>query len=586
METDRRTFVRGVALGAAGSVMAGAGAAQSKEAAPDDPSRYIVLPGPKETLRGLKAACSTENPAVNESILKVLRAGGNAVDAAIAACMTQAVVEPHLTNHTGTVSFLYYEAETGKFHQLDATGTFPSGLRPFRPGHQGGGEGGGGYSACIPNFMPGLKAMFEKFGTRPWASLIEDAILWAEEGHFVTSQEYSSLNNALDAVTYFPEGRAFYMPDGFLPAAGQRFRRAETAKTLRGVAADPDYMITGKWADDFVETANRLGWRITRKHMEETPPRWIEPTRFRHQEYEIVALSSPQQQAAFCAMVLGIMRHLGVREMKPFSADHLFSMSHAMRWALYHCGYTGDPFVANFAIDALFDDDLHATAARLIKGTRPKVDLAEHVRLTRSPRGEAGLATGRRINPWPLTSTCEVSIVDLKGNWVQMTHTYQAGGIPGMVVGGIPMRGSTALFSGFGVGSDAKIVAGSRMRRALGSTFVLKGGQPIFSLGSPGNVLFTVPQVLTNLLDFKMDPYAAVDAPRMYPLQEYGSVTIEDRITGEAMKGLNTLGLGVEATSSYEYEMGSYQMCFRDPRTGLLGATADPRRSGTADGIR
>jgi gamma-glutamyltranspeptidase/glutathione hydrolase len=592
MTTSRRTFVKNATLGAATGVLTAAASAASPALAASpggagavDPSKYIIVPGPKATLRGLKAACSTENPAVNEAILKVLRAGGNAVDAAIAGCMVQAVVEPHLTNHTGTVSFLYYEAKTKKFYQLDSTGTFPSGLRPFRPGHQGGEDGG--YSAIIPNFMPGMKAMFERFGTRPWASLCEDAIRWSEDGHFVTSQEYASLSKAEPYITYFPEGRQFYMPDGFLPPVGHRFVRKDTAATLRKVAAQgPDYMITGPWADNFIATANRMGWAITKKHMTETPPRWIEPMRFKHNEYEIVGLAAPQQQGVFVQMVLGILRHLDIRRMKPGSADHLFYMSHAMRWALYHCGYTGDPVIAPFAVASLADDNLHATVAQLLRGLRPKVDLSEHVRLTRSPHGDAGIATGRDGSKGPTPSTCEVSIVDQAGNWVQMTHTYQAGGIPGMVVDGIPMRGSSASFTGFGVGSDAKIVAGSRMRRALGSTFVLKDGAPVYALGSPGNVLFTVPQILTNLLDFQMEPYAALDAPRMHPLQEYGSVTVEDRIGGAEIERLAALGLGVEAIPQYDYDMGSYQMCFIDQKTGQLGATADPRRSGTADGLR
>ncbi|MGC1305053.1 MAG: gamma-glutamyltransferase, partial [Caulobacteraceae bacterium] len=565
-------------LGAAstliGSAVAQAGAPAGPAVGGDgDASRYIVTPGPKVTLHGLKAACSTESPAVNEAILKVLRDGGNAVDAAIAGCMVQAVVEPHLSNHTGTVSFLYFEAKTGRFHQLDATGTFPSGLRPFRPISQSSDEGGN--AAVIPNFMLGLKAMFQRFGSKPWASLCVDAIGWAEEGHYVTSQEYASLSRALDNITYFPEGRAFYLADGFLTPVAHRFVRKATAATLRKVAAEgPDHMITGPWADDFITTANQMGWAITKAHMTETPPRWQEPLRFRHNEFEIVALASPQQQGVFLTMVLGILRHLGIRGVAPGSADHHFYMSHALRWSLYHCGYTGDPFVAPYAVDQLMDGGLHAAAANLIKGLRPRIDLSEHVRLTQAPHGTNGQPTGRRQNPWPTPSTCEVSIVDQAGNWVQMTHTYQAGGIPGMVVGGVPMRGSEASFTGFGVPSDAKIVAGARMRRALGSTFVLKNGAPVFSLGSPGYVLFTVPQVLTNLLDFGMTPYAAVDAPRMFPLQEYGAVTVEDRIGSDAVKGLHALGLGVEAIPPYEYDMGSFQMCFRDSQTGLLGATA------------
>jgi gamma-glutamyltranspeptidase/glutathione hydrolase len=121
-----------------------------------DLSRYIVNRGPKKPVTGLKAAATSDNAIVTESFLKVLKAGGNAADACIAGCMVQAAVQPFMTNHAGLVSFLYYEAKTGKIHQLDSQGAHPSGLAPFRPVPAGNGP----YaamppSAIIPGFMRG-----------------------------------------------------------------------------------------------------------------------------------------------------------------------------------------------------------------------------------------------------------------------------------------------------------------------------------------------------------------------------------------------------------------------------------------------
>ena len=595
MTTDRRDFVRAAALGVCTSVMASpvtpASASEAKSKEPDL-SRYMRHPGPKETVRGLKAACSTQSAIATETVVKTLRAGGNAVDAAIAGAMVQAAVEPFQSNHTGTVSFLCYEASTKKFHQLDSTGTFPGGLAPFRPGRDGGESTGGRVSvgpasACIPGFMPGMKAMYERFGSRPWASLCEDAIRWAEEGHPVTSVEYGGYTEELDSLSYFPESRRLFLPDGYLRPVGSRFASPELAQTLRAVAAEgPDHMISGAWADEFVSTANSMGWKIQKAHMTETPPRWLEPLRFRHHEYEVVGLALPQQQGIFCAMVLGILRHLGIRNVEPQSADHLFYVAHALRWSLYHCGYLGDPVVADYGSAQLLDDSLHASVAGLIRGLRPKIDLTRHIELTRSPSGSSGLPRGEETKPITKPSTCELSIVDGNGNWVQMTHTLQSGGIPGMVIGGVPMSGSNALFTGISGDMDAKLVAGTRMRRALGSTIVLRNGAPVFSLGTPGNVYYTVPQVLTNLLDFAMQPYAAIDAPRVQPMGENGSVTVEDRISPETIRKLRASGVGVQVVPAYQWAMGAFQMCFRDLKTGELCATTDPRRCGLASGLR
>jgi gamma-glutamyltranspeptidase / glutathione hydrolase len=572
MSTDRRSFMRNATLGVAGGLIAAPhAAAQQARASLDPMARYIVNPGPKQPVTGVKAACATQSAITTETVIKTLRAGGNAIDAAIAGCMVQAAIEPYQSNHTGTVSLMYFDAKTRQFHQLDSQGTFPGGLAPFRRGS------GGGGSACIPGFMPGMKAMYEKFGSRPWASLCEDAIRWCEDGHPISSIEYGSYVQSLDSLTYYPESRQLFMPDGYLRPVGARFVMKDLAQTLRKVAAEgPDYMITGGWADRFVATANAMGWRIDKSHMTETPPRWVEPLRFKHHEHEIVGLAPPSYQGIFCAVVLGILRHLGIRDVAPGSADHLFYMAHALRWGLYHNGYLGDPVASDYAFEALLDDSLHASAAKLIKGLRPKIDMTRHVEMTRSTSDGGSL---------PKTSTCELAIVDANGNWVQMTHTYQTGGIPGMTIDGVHMNGSSARFVQVSGDIDAKLIKGVRNRRGLGSTMVLRDGAPVMSLGTPGNVYFTIPQVLTYLLDFKMEPYPAVDAVRMQPLSETGMVTVEDRIAPATVEGLKKLGVGVQVLPGYEWAMGSFQMAFRDAQ-GRLGATTDPRRAGVADGIR
>ena len=274
-------------------------------------------------------------------MLKVMAEGGNAVDAGIAGCMVQAAVEPFMTNHTGTVTFLFYHSKEDKYYQLDSTGTFPYDLPAHMPVPQGMGK----YAvvpprSVIPGFMPGLKEIHHKFGTKPWALLCEDAVYWAGKGHHVSCFEFDVNAFGEDFITFFPEGRAFYMPEGRLPMVGDRFGSSEMAKTLEKVAAEgPNHMITGEWADAFIEKANSLGWQITKAHMTQTPPRWIEPLRYTVGEFEIVSLAPPQQQGVFGALVLGILDKLGIREVAPYCADHLFYMAHALKLAQQVCGY-------------------------------------------------------------------------------------------------------------------------------------------------------------------------------------------------------------------------------------------------------
>jgi gamma-glutamyltranspeptidase/glutathione hydrolase len=564
----------------------------------DDLSRYIVNPGPKTPVTGLKAAVTTDSAIVTETMLKVLRNGGNAADAGIAGALVQAAVEPFMTNHAGLITFLYYEAETGQIHQLDSLGGFPSGLPPFKPVPQGTGP----YaaippSAIIPGFIPGLKEIHRRFGTRQWSELCTDAIKWAEHGHSVSTFEYGVTVHHEKFITYFPEGRDFYCSKGFFPAVGEVFVPKGLAGTLRGVADQgPDYMITGPWAEQFVAKANEMGWKIRLEHMTETPPRWLEPIRFRHHEYEIVSLGPPQAQGLYLGVALGVVKHLGLRDMKPGSAEHFWAMGHALRQAARHWEYAQDDTIYGVPRDEILNDDYHAHLAKMIRKSRPKVDLTEHIRLT----GDAAKAgdimaalsaagskprLGESESGRP-SGSCEIAVVDAHGNWVQMMDTLQGSGIPGMVVGGVPMVGSHSAFGGLMGPMDATLVKGAKARCTVGNTFVLKDGRPVLSAGTPGNVHCTIPQVLAYSLDFKLDPYAAVDAPRMLPMNEARSVTIEDRLGPGVVESLHKLGVRVSVLTGYDYHMGSFSVIARDETTGSYTAVADPRRCAVADGIR
>ena len=123
------------------------------------------------------------------------------------------------------------------------------------------------------------------------------------------------------------------------------------------------------------------------------------------------------------------------------------------------------------------------------------------------------------------------------------------------------------------------------MRLPIGNTLVLKAGKPWLSLGTPGNVHVTVPQVLSNILDFGMDPYEASVAPRMLSVREDYVLEIESRIPEKVVAGLAALGIQVKPLPQYDWHMGSFQMSWRDEKTGLLMSSTDPRRAGKADGF-
>jgi len=598
--TDRRTFLQQAGLSFAGSKSA-VGDAGNSTRARFVPCDQLARQGPKDVVHGKRAVASSQNPIVTQTMLDVLKAGGNAADAVVAGSVTQAVVQLDHTNHTGSVSFLYWDAKTARTYYLNSQGTLVPYLSPFRTFPQGPPPiGRESPLACIPGFMPGMAAIHARFGSKPWKSLVEPAIPWAEDGFPVDEFQRATFEWDLDNITYFPAMRALYTPNGFSPSEGEKLRNPELAQTLRRLADEgPEYFTHGDWARHFVKLANDLGWKIKLEDMSSNPPRWDEPIRYRHKGYEIAQPTPPQRQGVYCALVLGMLRHLDVSSLGHYSesADSLYYMGQALRRADFECGLLNDARFFDVPLEVWLSDEYHASLATILKRSRPKagVDLTEHILLSSDPglrlafgwvTPEPGVPAAAAAQYAAPPGSCENTCVDAQGNWAQMMNTLQSGGIPGMVVDGVPMRGSDAtLYDMHSSLSGWLGLPGSRMRTVKSNTMIFKDGKPVHSLGSPGNIPFTVPQMISNVLDYKYDPYQAAVLPRMLPMRDDFVIEIETRIPERVARDLARIGGKLSPLPPYDLNMGSYQQAWRDPATGLLSASTDPRRGGKAGGV-
>ncbi len=540
--------------------------------------------GPKTVAQGSRAVCSSSHPIVTNTMLQVMKDGGNAVDAAVAGCLIQAVVEPHMTNHAGSIQFLYWEASSSKAYQLNGNGTLVPDVPPFRPippiGIRFASEGHAP-CACIPGFMPALEEMHRRFGSKSWSDLCEPAVEQAVRGHPVSSFEYGVLQEELRFLTYFPSGRALFTPNGFVPEVGEIFENPALARTLRNCAAQgPQYFTQGDWAKHFVAEANRLGWPIHLNDMVAIPPRWQEPLRYQHKSDEIIQYSPPERTGVFTAFVLGVLSHFDLKSLGHYtqSAEMLYLMAHTLRRAHWEMGLLYDPEVFEVPLQVWLSDEYHRQVAEILWNSRPRADLTNHIALTAG--SPALVAAGMSHPPG---GSCELSIVDPQGNWVQMMNTLQSGGIPGIVVDGVPMVGSHARAQ---LSDDIAgwFTGGGRIKSIVGSTLVLRDGQPWLALGTPGNVYGTIPQVLSSILDFGIDPYQASTLPRMDPLRDDYVLEIESQLPEQVVAGLAKYGIQVRPLPVYDYNMGSFQICWRDTSSGLLKSCADPRRAGKAEG--
>lgn len=538
--------------------------------------------GPKPVAWGKEAMVSSSHPAVTEAMLEVLREGGNAVDAMVAGSILQPVYEPHQTNHAGTVVVLYWEADEGRSHFMDASAELPGGLAPCRPNPNAPAS-----AACIPGFIPGLAAMADRFGTMPWRRLVEPAVRAAEEGPVMSSWEYGYLHKSLPSITYFPSGREFFTPNGFLTPVGERWRMPRLARTLSRLADEgPEYFTKGGWARGMVEGGNRVGWEVTMEHVASYEPVWYDPLCFSYREHEIIGIPPPQRGALYMGFIYGLLEEFDLASMGHYteSAECLALIAWAMSRAHVNKGLMHDPQFYDVPVDTLLSREYHRVVADLWRGSRPKVDLTDFLRLT---VGKASLYAGLASTDRPVHDSCELSIVDSEGNWVEMMNTGNGGGVPGMVVDGVKCGGTTVLAQEVtGTGRFGWVVEpGARTRHAIANTMVLGDGEPWLALGSPGDCIFTVPQALLNILEYGMAPYPAVNAPRFWPLGEDGSLEIEARIPDGVVKDLARMGVLVRPLGKYDWRMGSMQLVWRDEEREMLGGVADPRRTGVAGGF-
>jgi gamma-glutamyltranspeptidase / glutathione hydrolase len=559
----------------AGLLSVGFAAAQEARPLPTDPRDPLLNQGPKEEATGDRVMVSTQLPVVTEGALKVLRDGGNAVDAMVTAVFLQHVNDFHQVSHFGAMSAIYYEAKTGKYHVLSAVSERPRADRS---------EHGDPNKVAIGGVVRGLEALARRFGTRPWASYLEPAIRSAEEGVLVTSFmygiNYSNWEND-DLIKTNKEAREFYMPDGYLVPVGERWKMPALAATLRRVAAEgADYLYTGAWAEKFVREANKKGGRVTMQDMAEYQPKWQDPTRFTYRGQEIIGSPEPDTGGLVVSYNLNILENFDLKALGPYweSPEALEIMARAFsrvgdetRFAIQ------DPLNFKVPADLWLSKEYGRLGAQFVQQTMPRVNLAGAVETDAAalaPATEPGrMPTG---DSGDLGSNHNV-IVDAEGNWISMLHTGH-GGTPGVFIDGVKSTGSSAraLTSG----------PGRRLVLPITAIMIAKDGKPWLAMGTPGSPPQPVTQVLVNILDYGMHPGAAADAPRFWAARGPDrALEIESRISPTVREGMAARGIKIKDLGPYSWNTGSMQIVWRDPATGRLHGVTDPRRLGFAAGF-
>ncbi len=574
-------------LAAAVALAVGAGTAAGDGRIPDH-----LKQGPKPVASGETVMVSTQLRSVTEAALEVLRDGGNAVDAAITAAFLQGVQDYHQNHLFGSMTGLYYEAETGNYYAFNGYIERP------KAGRCGDGDP---TRVAIGGKMRGLKELAERFGSRPWESYVAPAIAAAEEGVEMTSFMYGVIFNTWTTSEYIrgnPDAREFYMPDGHLVSVGDRWKMPALAETLRKVQSDPDYMITGGFVERFIDKAQARGGCVTMEDFEDYEILWSEPLRFTYRGREIITEPPPVAGGQMLGYNLNVLQHFPLREQGHYSEsiETLETMARTLartdievRWAM------ADPRQFNVPTELWLSPEYGRMSAEFVRQTMPRTDL---------PSGDDDTAAASRDgsadDARPVVASVRDFlhfddsnhnvIVDADGNWITYLHTGH-GGMPDMFLDGVAATGSRRWVQTRG--------EGRRASTHVTATFIAEDGVPVLALGSPGTPAQPITQALVSIIDFDMSPDQAVDAPKFWAYQHLGpddstqtsrdflnlvTLQMESRVSDEVRRGIAARGMQMFDRGDYMWNIGSIQIVWRDPDTGRLYGTSDPRRLGWADG--
>jgi gamma-glutamyltranspeptidase/glutathione hydrolase len=567
--TTRRFAIGVLVIGmwASAPVMTGQGQRQTPAGADDTPARGTRdATGGRPLISGRNGIVTSNHPLASAAGMRILMAGGNAFDAAVATAAATSVVDPPNSSLGGNGFATVYVARTREVRALNFFGTAPSASRPELFTTESLNEGI--LSSPAPSNLRGYDELLKTYGTKSLAEVLKPAIELAEHGYLLDSDLSRQIARTADTFRKYPTTARVYLPKGALPAEGSVFRQPDYARTLKQVAE--------KGAEDFYsgDLARRIaafyqknGGILSLEDLRTYRAKWVDPISITYREYQVFT-QPPNSSAVAMLAELNIMEGFDNAKLGHNSAPYLHRFMEAMRLALAD----RNKFVAD--TDAVPVPIVQLLAKPYAAERRRSID----------PDRAAPVISPGDIASTPYGDTTHLTVADRDGNMVALTQTL--GGLWGSAV----VVGDTGLlFSNqmrhmhLEPDSPSKIRGGIRPRSNQSPTIVLKDGAPFMAVGSPGGdgIWQRVAQVIVNVIDFNMNIQEAVAASRIGyggPQETGTSIKpiwrVEHAIDPEVVKQLGAMGHEIQIVPS---EGGAVNGIVRDPRTGMLTGGADPR---------
>lgn len=526
-----------------------------------------------------------QEPLATDVGVSVLKAGGNAIDAAVAVGFALAVTHPYAGN-LGGGGFLLARFADGTTTFIDFRERAPqSASRDMYLDSSGkltGASLQGWRASGVPGSVRGFELAHRKYGKKPWPELLQPAVSLASDGFSASYSLAQSMRGSSALLAQFPESKRIFLKGGDLYSAGDTFRQPDLADTLKRIQKNgaADFYL-GETAKKLAAAMQANGGTLTLEDLKNYQPVVRTPLTGRYRDFEIITAPPPSSGGIGILQMLGMLDGSGYEKTGAGSAASIHYVAEVMRrFYADRSEYFGDPDFFKVPIKKLLEPH-YVTSRR---------DTIDRQRATSSEQLHPGNLAGHES-----TETTHYNIVDAEGNAVAVTYTLNGGYGSGVTVPGLGFLlnnemddfaakpGEANLF-GLIQGEANAIQPGKRPLSSMTPTIVLRDGKFFMALGAPGGsrIINGVLQVFLNVADFHMNVQEAVDWPRFHHQWKPDKLYLEKGISPDTIALLKGMGHDVESSEATAVVIARVEAILASD--GWLQGAADGRAASKAAG--
>lgn len=520
---------------------------------------------------------ATSHPLATQVALDILKKGGSAIDAAIAANATLGLMEPTGSGIGGDIFAIVWDAKEKRLHGLNGSGRSPQGLtlNYFKEKGYKKIPAYGPLPVSVPGAVDGWFALHKKFGKLPMEVNLAPAINYAKNGFPVTELIAYYLEKASKSFKDMPYFASTYMPDGHTPAKGELFKNPKLAYTLELIAdKGRKAFYKGEIAKKIEAHMKEIGGFLTIEDLKNHSSEWVEPVSTNYRGYDVWELP-PNGQGIAALQMLNLLEGYDIGAMGFGSSKYLHVFTEAKKLAFEdRARYYADPAFNQIPVDRLISKEYASERRELIDLNRAAASYTP-----------GKLETGETIY---------MTVADKEGNMISLIQSNYRGMGSGVIPGdlGFMLQDRGELFS-LEEGHFNVYEPGKRPFHTIIPAFVTKDGEPFMSFGVMGGAMQPQGhvQVLVNMIDFGMNLQEAGDAPRIRHIgssqptgevmDDGGELQLESGFSHETVRQLIEMGHRVAfGIGGY----GGYQAIMWDPEQKVYYGASESRKDGQAAG--